>query len=136
MTTAPMNPLAGPAGPGKYATRTDNLQMGSTAYGEGVETAAIKSGAPLAKTPDAVSEPTGRLRQVKPQAPITELFAETQRPDEPITSGIDSGDGPGSEALMMRRSVEKLSDILVKMLPYDTDGSINILYQEALARGN
>jgi hypothetical protein len=64
------------------------------------------------------------------------LFAETQRPDEPITAGIDSGDGPGSEALMMRRSVEKLSDILVKMLPYDTDGSINILYQEALARGN
>jgi len=136
MTTAPMNPLAGPAGPGKYATRTENLPMGSTAYGEGVETAAIKSGAPLAKTPDAVSEPTGRLRQVEPQAPITELFAETQRPNEPITAGIDSGDGPGSEALMMRRSVEKLSDILVKMLPYDTDGSINILYQEALARGN
>jgi hypothetical protein len=44
-----MNPLAGPAGPGKYSTRTDNLQMGSIAYGEGVETAAIKSGAPLAK---------------------------------------------------------------------------------------
>jgi hypothetical protein len=41
MTTAPMNPLAGPAGPGKYATRTDNLQMGSIAYGEGVETEAI-----------------------------------------------------------------------------------------------
>jgi hypothetical protein len=50
MTTAPMNPLAGPAGPGKYSTRTDNLQMGSQFYGEGVETAAIKSGAPLART--------------------------------------------------------------------------------------
>jgi hypothetical protein len=43
----PMNPIAGVSGPGKYAVRTDNLQMGSTAYGEGVDTAAIKSGAPL-----------------------------------------------------------------------------------------
>jgi hypothetical protein len=36
----------------------------------------------------------------------------------------------------MAKSSEKLSDILVKMLPYDTDGSIGILYQDALARGN
>jgi hypothetical protein len=32
-----MNPLAGPAGPGKFSTRTDKLELGSTAYGEGVE---------------------------------------------------------------------------------------------------
>jgi hypothetical protein len=31
-----MNPLAGPAGPGKFSTRTDKLELGSTAYGEGV----------------------------------------------------------------------------------------------------
>jgi len=86
-----MNPLAGPAGPGKYSTRTDNLQMGSIAYGEGVETAAIKSGAPLAKTPN-----------VRP-APVTGLYDPTQRPDEPITSGIDQGAGVGSDALMMRQ---------------------------------
>jgi hypothetical protein len=64
------------------------------------------------------------------------LFAPTQRPDEPVTAGIDIGPGAGSNALMMRKSSEKLSDILVKMLPYDTDGSISILYQNALARGN
>jgi hypothetical protein len=50
MTTAPMNPLAGASGPGKYSVRTDKLDMGSTSYGEGIETQAIKSGAPLAKT--------------------------------------------------------------------------------------
>jgi len=133
MTTAPMNPLAGPAGPGKYATRTDNLQMGSTAYGEGVETADIKSGAPLAKTADAVSGPTGRLRQ--PEAPVTGLYAPTERPEEPITSGIDMGEGPGSSALMFNKNVEKLSDTLAKMLPFDTTGEITILYQQALSRG-
>jgi hypothetical protein len=133
MTTAPMNPLAGPAGPGKFATRTDNLQMGSTAYGEGVETADIKSGAPLARTADAVSEPTGRLR--KESAPVTGLYAPTERPEEPITSGIDMGAGPGSSALMFNKNAEKLSDTLAKMLPFDTTGEITILYQQALSRG-
>ena len=131
-----MNPLAGPAGPGKFSTRTDNLQMGSTAYGEGVETQAIKSGAPLSKTPDTRPARAGDVREAATQAPVTELFAPTERPNEPITAGIDRGAGPGSSALMMAKSNEKLSDILVKMLPYDTDGSIGILYQDALARGN
>lgn len=75
MTTAPMNPLAGPAGPGKYSTRTDNLQMGSIAYGEGVETQAIKSGAPLSKTPDAVSEPQDRLRPASAAPPMFSLIS-------------------------------------------------------------
>jgi hypothetical protein len=105
VTTAPMNPLAGPPGPGKYSTRTDNLQMGSIAYGEGVETAAIKSGAPLAKTSD-----------VRPE-PVTELYAPTQRPDEPITSGIDSGTGVGSDALMMNQIQQNDQDIVAKYLP-------------------
>jgi hypothetical protein len=133
MTTAPMNPLAGPPGPGMYSTRTDNLQMGSIAYGEGVETADIKSGAPLAKTADAVSEPTGRLRKESVQP--TELFAMSDEV-RPITSGLDRGDGPGSDALMMMKSSVKTSDTLAKLLPFDTDGSIAILYSEAVARGD
>jgi len=135
VTTAPMNPLAGPAGPGMYSTRTDNLQMGSIAYGEGVETAAIKSGAPLGKTPDAVSEPRDTISSAAP-TPLTGLFAETERPNEPITAGIDRGEGPGSEALMIGKSVVKLSDTLAQMLPFDTTGEIAVLYQEALSRGN
>ena len=134
MTTAPMNPLAGPAGPGKYSTRTDNLEMGSIAYGEGVETQAIKSGAPLSKTADAVSGPQDRVRPE--QTPLTGLYAETQRPDEPITSGINMGPGPGSSALQMKKVTNKLSDTLAQMLPFDTTGEIAVLYQDALSRGN
>jgi len=131
-----LNPLAGPAGPGKYSTRTDNLQMGSTAYGEGVETQAIKSGAPLAKTADVRAARAGDVREAATQAPITELFAPSQRPDEPITAGIDRGEGPGSNAMMMRSQMtEKYSDTLAKLLPYDESGEIAILYQGMLARG-
>ena len=118
-----MDPLAGPAGPGKYSTRTDNLQMGSIAYGEGKETQEILSAQKLATTPD-----------VKPQ-PVTELFAMSDE-TRPITAGLDRGPGPGSEALMMGKSVVKLSDSLALLLPYDTTGEIAVLYQEALAQGN
>ena len=135
MTTAPMNPLAGPAGPGKYSTRTDNLDMGSIAYGEGVETAAIKAGAPLAKTGNVRGLPASEVRAAA-QEPVTPLFAETQRPNEDISAGIDIGPGVGSAALMMGKSVVKLSDTLAQMLPFDTTGEIAVLYQEALSRGN
>jgi len=131
-----MNPLAGPSGPGKFSTRTDKLEMGSTAYGEGVETQAIKSGAPLAKTGDVRPARAGDVREAAGQAPVTELYAPSQRPNEPITSGIDMGAGPGSNALMMQKNMTKLSDSLAQMLPYDTTGEIAVLYQEALAQGN
>jgi hypothetical protein len=110
--------------------------MGSTGYGEGVETQAIQSGAPLAKTGDVRPARAGDVREAAAQAPVTELFAPTTRPAEPITAGIDMGAGPGSNALMMQKSNVKTSDTLAKMLPYDTDGSIAILYQQAIARGD
>jgi hypothetical protein len=136
MADTPMNPKAGVSGPGKYSVRTDSLRMGSTSYGEGIDTAAIKSGAPLASTPDQRPMPAAEVRDAAMQAPVTELFAPTSRPNEPVTNGIDMGAGAGSNALMMAKSTERTSDILAKMLPFDTDGSIAILYQQAVARGD
>jgi hypothetical protein len=133
MTTAPMNPLAGVSGPGKYSVRTDNLDMGSIAYGEGVETAAIKSGAPLAKTGEVRGLPASEVRAAAES--VTPLYAPTQRPEEDITSGVDIGPGVGSSALMMQPATEKLSDVLAKMIPYDQTGEIAILYQRAASRG-
>ena len=136
MTTAPMNPLAGASGPGKYSVRTDKLDMGSTSYGEGIETQAIKSGAPLAKTGEVRGMPAAEVRAAA-QAPVTPLFAPSERPEEPITAGIDRGPGAGSSALMMQSKFadRKLSDILAEMIPYDTTGEIQYLYQNALSRG-
>jgi hypothetical protein len=125
-------PLAGASGPGKFSKRTD---LPSAYYGEGVETAAIKSGAPLASTPDV--RPSQAPAVPAPEA-VTSLFAPTQRPEEPITTGIDRGAGPGSSVLAMQSqfATRKLSDILAEMIPYDNTGEVAILYQNALARGN
>ena len=135
------NPIVGPSGPGSYSKRTDmgtpELKMGSIAYGEGGDTAAIKSGAPLEKTRGIADNVGGRpANPPMPQAPVTPLFAPTTRPGEPITNGVDVGAGAGSNALMMQKSAVKLSDTLAKMLPFDTTGEIAVLYQDALARGN
>ena len=131
------NPLKGVSGPGKYAKRVD--RMPSNFYGDTTETAADAAGAPLAKTPDVKGMPMGQVEaaaaNAAPQTPVTPLFAPTQRGDEPITSGIDMGPGAGSNALMMKKSTEKLSDALAQMLPYDTTGEVGILYQQALSRG-
>jgi hypothetical protein len=131
----PMNPKAGVSGPGKYSVRTDSLRMGSTSYGEGIDTAAIKSGAPLASTPDQRPMPAAEVRDAA-MAPLTELFAPSSRPGEPVTNGIDMGAGAGSSTLMMKKNTVKLSDSLVQLLPFDTTGEIAVLYQEALAQGN
>ena len=132
-------PLAGAAGPGKFSKRTD-MDLGSIAYGEGKETAAIKSGAKLASTPDVSGLPTSQVRKAAAQKAerLAKLYDPTERPDEPITSGIAMGSGPGPEILGINqvRQQERLSDALAKMLPFDTSGEITILYQEALARGD
>jgi len=132
------NPLKGVSGPGKFAKRTD-LQFKPDSYGDGVAMDALKSGAPLASTPDVRGATNTQVRQAAQsagQAP-TSLYAPTERPQEPVTHGIDVGAGAGSEALTMKSQFAqaKLSDTLAQMLPFDTSGEIGILYQRAVARG-
>jgi len=115
-------PLAGVSGPGKFSVREDLPP--SQNYGDRKQMQEDIAGAPTTVQPT-----------VKPE-PLTGLFAPTERPGTPITTGIDMGEGPGSEILMMGKTTVKLSDTLAQMLPYDTTGEIAVLYQNALARGN
>jgi len=130
-----VNPIKGASGPGKYAKRID--RMPANAYGEQKQTAEIASGAPLARTPDVRPAPASEVKQAAIMGEVTPLYAPTQRPTEPITNGIDAGAGAGSSALMMQSQFadKKLSDILAQMIPYDSTGEIQYLYQNALSRG-
>ena len=96
-----MNPVAGPSGPGKFSTRTDLPP--SKEYGERKALQEIISGAP---TPSAGAEPQPR---------VVPLTAPTERPETPITSGMDIGEGPGSEILPNFRQNE--ADIVNKYIP-------------------
>ena len=128
-------PLAGASGPGKFSKRTD-MALGSTSYGEGAETAALNTAAPKSKTRGVADDVGGRPSTSL--TPVTPLFAPSQRPNEPITTGVDIGEGAGASSLMMQSQFadRKLSDVLAEMIPYDTTGEIQYLYQNALSRGN
>lgn len=93
-------PLAGAAGPGKFSVRTDGLSLPSAGYGEGVQTQAIKQGAPLEKAPEVLGAQGSQVKAAAEKAaPITPLYAPTERPNEPVTHGIAMGPGAGPEVL-------------------------------------
>jgi len=130
------NPIRGVSGPGKFSVRTD--LPASQNYGDRKAMQEQIAGAPTARTADVRGLPTGQVQaaaQAAPQAPVTELYAPSERPNEPVTSGVAIGPGPGPEVMGYAGQSEKLSDILSQMLPYDTDGEIAILYQQAVSRG-
>ena len=130
-----VNPMQGVSGPGPFSKRVD-LAFKPDQYGQGVEMAQQMAGAPLAKSPDVRGATRTEINQAIGQEPVTSLYAPTTRPNEPITTGIDMGAGPGSQILSMSKSATKTSDTLAKLLPFDTTGDIAILYQEAVARGD
>jgi len=98
-----MNPLAGPSGPGKYSTRTDKLSLGSTSYGEGKETAALNTAAAKSTTRGSADNVGGRPASSVTKKTLTPLYAETEQTNVPSTYGVDTGDGAGSEVLMMNQ---------------------------------
>ena len=125
------NPLAGVSGPGKFAKRTD-LQFQPDQYGQGVEYQAMKSGAPLAQaTPTPSATPT-EVRQAAGKAiKTTGLYDQTERPNEPITTGVNIGAGPGPEALVMRNPVDgqyQSAYELIQQLAQNPDASPTLLY--------
>jgi hypothetical protein len=95
-------PLAGASGPGKFSKRTD-MNLDSTSYGEGQETAMLNTAAPKATTRGVADNVGGRPSNPVASKPLTPLFAPTEQADLPSTYGVDIGEGAGSEVLMMQQ---------------------------------
>jgi hypothetical protein len=95
-------PLAGASGPGKFSKRTD-MNLDSTSYGEGQETAMLNTAAPKATTRGIADNVGGRPSNPVASKPLTPLFAPTEQADLPSTYGVDIGEGAGSEVLMMQQ---------------------------------
>lgn len=95
-------PPAKPAavsGPGKFSQRTDgqpSMQLPDAAYGEQQTFQQTQQGAPMAQGPQP-----GQGSPVMPldMSRVTSLEAATEYPDEPVTSGVDAGPGPGASVL-------------------------------------
>ena len=139
MTTAPENrggyrQPSNPApvsGPGALSQRTDGgategmtqpqQQYTGLPWGENKAIAEQQGGAPLAGNP---------------MPPIIPLTAPTQRPDEPITSGINMGAGPGTEAMRgMPNRAPSLVDTIKHLTQFDSSGDAELIYRQLLDSG-
>lgn len=103
------NPMQGVSGPGSFAKRTD-LAYQPDQYGAGVQMQQQIQGAPLAKAQRTPAATPTQVRQAANkavnQAAVTSLYAPTERPEEPITHGVDIGPGAGSSILNMPNPVQ------------------------------
>ncbi len=85
------------SGPGALSKRTDGRVAEGFAYGMNKQINEQAAGAPMAKVATAAARP---MNVAPTLPPVTPLFAESG-PEDVITSGVDFGPGPGSEALML-----------------------------------
>lgn len=102
-----------PSGPGPYAKRTDRQgvkRLPNAAYGEQRDFAEQQQGAPMARSNQA---PRKSIMDN-----IVPFNAPTQRPDEPVTAGVDAGPGAGREMLGMKSPVDTQLEDLAKLNKY------------------
>lgn len=125
----PENP-APMSGPGALSRRTDGgptqaaKYVAGLPYGQGQSTYDQQTAAPMAGSQNVASY----------AAPVVEmptaLGAATTRPNEPITSGIDLGEGPGSYALgNMPNTQQTIFNILKTIADNDPSGDTELLYR-------
>lgn len=130
--TAPQNNpanISATGGAGQSGTQPARYISGLP-YGQGQETMTQQQSAPMAgPNPVEASSPLGAV-----MPPVTPLTAPTERPNEPITAGMDFGAGPGSEALNLPRE-RSLSEILASMIDIDPTGDVQELYDYVISRG-
>jgi hypothetical protein len=133
MTTAPQqggyrepsNP-APVSGPGALSQRTDGgptqgaKYISGLPYGQGQQTYSNQVAQPMAGNPFE-----GML------AGITPLTAPTERPNEPITSGMSFGAGPGPEVLPAPPVMTEptILSVLRKIAQQDTTGETELIYR-------
>lgn len=118
----PENP-APISGPGALSKRTD---------GNPTQAAKYMSGMPYGE--NTYDQQTAAPMAGKPSVPAMEmptpLMAPTSRPSEPITSGIDRGEGPGSYALGTLPNTEPtILNILQRIAENDPSGDTELLYR-------
>lgn len=122
----PMN-VSATGGNGQSGTQAATYIPGM-AYGEGQATMQQQQAAPMAGS----SKPVDSLGAML--APVTSLTAPTERPNEPITTGMDFGAGAGSEVLNLPRE-RSLSEVLASMIDVDPTGEVQDLYNFVVSRG-
>ena len=136
--------MAEVSGPGKQSKRTDlgvlkqsTKPIQSTqpmqsytggAYGNNKTMAEQQSGAALAGNPFSGTNIPGFN--------FTPLTSPTERPNEAVTSGINMGDGGGTELMRdLPNYAPSLIDTLKRLTQFDPSGDAELIYRQLLDKG-
>lgn len=138
------------SGPGSLSKRTDGgpSQVVSTApgqdYGDAKQQAMAQRTAPMGAAQPLPKAPSGGEvadSASMPQFAGLPFSAPSERPGEPVTHGVDIGEGAGSDALNLPAAPDApqpdgyLTNLLAQMSPNDTTGTLGKLYVLAKQRG-
>jgi hypothetical protein len=95
------------------------------AYGDRTDMLDLQASAPMAATP------------ATPAVEPIPFNAPTQRPDEPVTTGVAAGPGAGPEILANNQGpqVRKLTHVLQSMVANDTTGEVSAFLSMAEQNG-
>lgn len=135
------------SGPGKYARRTDGHpgQVLSAApdqdYGDQKAQLDAQRLAPMgAASPMPAAAQASAPQQQAPQMPAFSgagLSDPSQRPGEPITTGVDIGAGAGADVMNLPNPAQgtgQMTALLQRYAATDTTGILGQLMQKAQAR--
>lgn len=144
----PSNP-APASGPGKLSKRTDGgpaqKLMAPTGMDYGAhqalmaqERTAPMSQADLTRPAQVPAGPGGQGPSGQPELPPFD--APSARPDEPVTHGVDIGDGGGSEVMPIAtqpvyQQQGPMTQMLAGLSAADRSGALANLYQSAIQAG-
>lgn len=128
----PSNP-APVSGPGELAQRTDGGAVDGMSqpqrewtglpYGENKAVNDAQSAAPMASGMPVIN--------------AVPLSAPSERPDEPLTAGINRGDGAGSEAMrgLLPNRAPSLVDTIKHLAQFDPSGDAELIYRTLTDQG-
>jgi hypothetical protein len=106
-------------GSGNAGTQGAKAMTGGE-YGDNQAMMELQTSAAMNASPTMPSSPSqGRPQRAPSGQSLTQLDAPTERPDEPMTTGIDMGDGAGSEVMYSNESTLNAEDRqrMVQALP-------------------
>ena len=119
---SPMN-ISATGGNGQSGTQAARYIPGLP-YGEGQQTYATQVAAPMAGPSPIEGLP-----------PVVGLTEPTQRPEEPITAGVDFGPGPNSTVINLPNTQPTVLSILRQIAQNDPSGETDLIFQAMLERG-
>ena len=120
--------MAEVSGPGKQSKRTDlGVLKQSTQPIQSTQPAQSYTGGAYGNNKSMAMQQAAAPLAGNPMPKITSITAPTERPDEPITSGIDMGPGPGSASLNLPNNDLDIMQVLKNIAQYDRTGDTELI---------